>query len=436
MSASMPRLLGFLAFGLIFGGALAVSTVAQTEAPVVSLSEVVRAALAQNRDLQQAQAEVDKAAQSVETARANRLPRFNVSFIEPVLLSELDLRLGPISLGLPNNFAFALGTVSQPISQLHDIGLGIRAASLSRDAASERLRSARQEVVNRVRRAYYACLRAESGLRPAREAVELFRELERVVGTLVEERAALAADLLDVQVRRARQEHDVLALENALSTGREQVNVALARDPDTRFAFEPIPLSVPADIDVSAAKARLLEQRPDIRQARLSVELARLDVRLKKAEQRPRVAALFGYVGSINMPLLPGNIASAVVQASWEPFDWGRKSREVAVKELTARQAETAVRQLEAVAGVELSASVRALREARSLVSVTELGERAARERLRVMLDRSNEGVVLTKDLLQAQVALAEADHAYQDALLAYWEARANYEKAAGEDPQ
>ena len=125
-----------------------------------------------------------------------------------------------------------------------------------------------------------------------------------------------------------------------------------------------------------------------------------------------------------------------MVQASWEPFDWGRRSHDLAVKELTVRQAETAVRQLEAGAVVELSAKARTLREARSLVSVTELGERAARERLRVMLDRSNEQVVLAKDLLQAQVALAEADHTYQDALLAYWEARADYEKAAGEDPR
>jgi outer membrane protein len=85
---------------------------------------------------------------------------------------------------------------------------------------------------------------------------------------------------------------------------------------------------------------------------------------------------------------------------------------------------------------VELNANARALREARSLVSVTELGERAARERLRVMLDRSRERVALPKDLLQAQVSLAEAGHDYQDALLAYWDARADYEKVTGEDPR
>ena len=425
-----------LAAGLLLAGTWARAAAAQTSAPVMPLSEVIRTALQQNRDLQQAEAEVDKASERIESVRANRLPTFNVSFIEPALLSDLDLRLGPLSLALPRNFAFALGTVTQPLSQLYDIGLGIKAASASREVASERLRSARQTVVNEVTRAYYACVRAESGLKTARDAVDLFREVERVVGALVEERAALDSDLLDAQVRRARQEHDVLVLEDVLATARERLNVALARDPDTMFAFEPIPLSVPADENVSVTKARVLEQRPDIREARLSVELATIDAQLTKASRLPRVGLLVGYVGSINMPLLPGNITAAVVQASWEPFDWGRKSRELAAKALTVHQAETAVTQLESSAVVELSARIRALREARSLVTVTDLGQRAARERLRVMLDRSREQSVLTKDLLQAQVALAEADHAYQDALLAYWEARADYEKAAGEDPR
>ena len=425
-----------LAAGLLLAGTWARAAAAQTSAPVMPLSEVIRTALQQNRDLQQAEAEVDKASERIESVRANRLPTFNVSFIEPALLSDLDLRLGPLSLALPRNFAFALGTVTQPLSQLYDIGLGIKAASVSREVASERLRSARQTVVNEVTRADYACVRAESGLKTARDAVDLFREVERVVGALVEERAALDPDLLDAQVRRARQEHDVLVLEDVLATARERLNVALARDPDTMFAFEPIPLSVPADENVSETKARVLEQRPDIREARLSVELATIDAQLTKASRLPRVGLLVGYVGSINMPLLPGNITAAVVQASWEPFDWGRKSRELAAKALTVHQAETAVTQLESSAVVELSARIRALREARSLVTVTDLGQRAARERLRVMLDRSREQSVLTKDLLQAQVALAEADHAYQDALLAYWEARADYEKAAGEDPR
>ena len=404
---------------------------AHAQAPTLTLDEAVRLALAGNRDLSLAAGEVDKAARAVDVAKTAKKPRFNVSFIEPVLFTHLDFRLGPLgTLDLPHNFAFAIGTASQPISQLHDIGLGVKASSLSKDLASERLRAARQTVVDEIKRAYYGILRAESGLKASREAIGLLEEAERLVDTLVAERAALRGDLLDVQARRARQEHDLLVLENTMATGRERLNVALGRDPETPFALEPLPLALPAETDLVLARAAILDRRPDVRQARITIDLAKTDWQLKKAEQRPRVGALFSYVGNMNMPLLPGNIATAVIQASWEPFDWGRKGYERATRQIAVQQAETLARQLEATVAVDLNARGRSLREARSLMSVTELATRAAQERLRVVLDRRNEEAVLLKDVLLAQVAVAEADHNYQAALVSYWEARADFEKA------
>ena len=414
---------------------LSTPALASAQAPVVTLDEAVRAALANNRDVALAAREVDKASHQIEAMRTNRLPRLNVNFIEPFIFTDLELRLGPLgTLGLPHNFAFVIGSAAQPITQLNDIALGVKASEMSRDIAAERLRAARQTVVDEVKRAYYGCLRAETGLKPSRDAVVLFHEIERVIANQVEERAALESDRLDVQARRAQQEHELLVLENTLQTCRERLNVALARDPEAPIAFQPMTTTLPEEADVAAAKARLLEQRPEVRQARLTIDLAKTDVQLKKWERMPKVSALFGYVGSINMPLLPGSIASAVLNVTWEPFDWGRKSRELAIKELAVGQAELQLKQIESSAVVDLNARARALRQSRSLVTATELAERAARERVRIMLDRHTENAVLTKDLLQAQVALAEAQFKYQAALLGYWEARADFEKAAGGD--
>ena len=416
--------------------AAAAAVGARAQAPTLTLDEAVRLALAGNRDLALAAQEVEKAAQAVDVAKTAKKPRFNVSFFEPVVFTNLDFRLGPLgTLDLPHNFAFAIGSATQPISQLYDIGLGIKASGLSKDLASERLRAARQTVVDEIKRGYYGLLRAESGLKASREALGLLTEAERVVDALVIERAALKGDLLDVQSRRARQEHELLVLEDLMATGRERLNVALGRDPETAFAVERLPLALPAESDLMVARAAILDRRPDVRQTRITIDLAKTDWQLKKAEQLPHVGALFSYVGNINMPLLPGNIAAAVIQASWEPFDWGRKGYERATKQLAIQQAETMARQLEATVAVELNARARGLKEARSLIAVTELATQAAQERLRVMLDKRNEDAVLAKDLLQAQVAVAEADHNYQAALLAYWEARADFEKALAVEP-
>jgi outer membrane protein TolC len=42
--------------------------------------------------------------------------------------------------------------------------------------------------------------------------------------------------------------------------------------------------------------------------------------------------------------------------------------------------------------------------------------------------------MVLLKDVLEIQTSLADANHRYQAALLAYWTARADFEKALGEE--
>ena len=41
---------------------------------------------------------------------------------------------------------------------------------------------------------------------------------------------------------------------------------------------------------------------------------------------------------------------------------------------------------------------------------------------------------VLLKDVLQAQTSLADADYEFQKALLTFWSAKADFEKALGED--
>jgi outer membrane protein TolC len=49
-------------------------------------------------------------------------------------------------------------------------------------------------------------------------------------------------------------------------------------------------------------------------------------------------------------------------------------------------------------------------------------------------LDKYKTGTVLLKDVLQAQSSLSEADKKYQDAILSFWTAKAEFEKAVGED--
>ncbi|HSS76021.1 MAG TPA: TolC family protein, partial [Thermoanaerobaculia bacterium] len=70
----------------------------------------------------------------------------------------------------------------------------------------------------------------------------------------------------------------------------------------------------------------------------------------------------------------------------------------------------------------------------RAVAGAAKLGEEAARERLRVRKDQFGEKAALLADVLRQQEALAAASHRAQQAVLAFWTARADFAQALGED--
>ena len=60
--------------------------------------------------------------------------------------------------------------------------------------------------------------------------------------------------------------------------------------------------------------------------------------------------------------------------------------------------------------------------------------QETAREGLRINTNKYRLTAALLSDVLQSEANLAESNHQYQQTLLNYWTARADFEKALGED--
>jgi outer membrane protein len=131
---------------------------------------------------------------------------------------------------------------------------------------------------------------------------------------------------------------------------------------------------------------------------------------------------------------LPKNLASAALAFKWEVFDWGRKRDQLAEKAKTIEQAKELLRQAESRVLMDVSEKFRNLRQTRQAFVVAQLAEATAREELRVNTNKYRLTAALLSDVLQSQSTLAEANHQFQQALLGYWTARAEFEKALGED--
>jgi outer membrane protein TolC len=219
---------------------------------------------------------------------------------------------------------------------------------LARDEEQQKLRSEEQSLINNVKATYYGMLQSESALENVRDEVKSYRELDRVTGEFVLQQVVLKSDHLQVKTRLAKAEYEAVDLTNRLSTQKEQLNKLLGRDVLTDFSVSPVADATVFEADISDSRRRALEQRPELREARLRIEQAKLDKRLKKSEYIPDVSVGFTYLSLRNFDqVVPKNIASVGVVMIWEPFDWARQKRQLAQKSKTIEQAENVLKETE-----------------------------------------------------------------------------------------
>jgi len=418
-------------------------------AEVLTLDQAISIALRDSRQVKNAQLSVGKAGDEVAAARTFRLPSMHAYSLLSQQLVKLDTSLnnsetnvvpgvGPIfSIGTARRpTAIFAGQILQPLSQQYRIRLEIKQAGLAREVEGEKLRQAEQTTVNQVKRNYYGILQTQSALDSLREAIRYYRELDRVTVDNVTQQVSLKADSLEVKTRLAKTEYEALNLTNQLATEKEQLNNLLGRDVRTGFRVAAIPDAVGIDADLTLARSRALDQRPELREARLKVSQAEVDRRIKKSEYIPDVSVGFTYLSfqNFNNEAIPKNSASVGVVMKWEAFDWGRKKNQLAEKDRTIEQARNGLREAESLVLIEVGDKFRKLQQTRQALVVAQLKQETGRENMRVSVNKYKLQAALLSDTLQTQAALADADYEYQKALLAFWTAQADYEKSIGAD--
>src|SRR5262249_33745835 len=158
--------------------------------------------LEHNRTLETAALQVQQAEEDLAVARIKRLPTFETSMLASQLLTPVEFSFprgafgdfpgtGPIpatdtSITTPARPNVYLSSqVTQPLSQLIRINLGIKGAATSLAFEKERAREQRLSVVNSAKRLYFAIVQNESAVRASDEAIALYRELDRTLDVRV-----------------------------------------------------------------------------------------------------------------------------------------------------------------------------------------------------------------------------------------------------------
>ena len=430
----------------VHGAARAQSPSLSTES--VTLDQAINLALRNNHAIKISKFEVAKAEEEISVARTSRLPslHFHTLFSENLVENDIKIPnpaanqfpgLGPFFLLTDERKPSAVfaATAVEPLSQQYRIGLNIKFERLSREMAQAKLRQQQNETIAQVKKTYYSILQTKSALSSVEQAVRSYQELDKVTGDYVVQQVALKADRLVVQTKLARAQYDQLDLSSRLATEKEQLNSLIGREVDREFEVTDAPAFISIETNLAAARKTALEQRPEINQARLSVEQAQLARRIKKSEYIPDVSAGFAYATPRNFPsAIPREFVNVGVVITWEFFDWGRKKHQLAEIDNTIAQAKNGLKETEDQVLVDVGDKLRKLQLTGQALRVAKLAEDSAKENLRVSTGQYKYQAVLLSDVLKSQASLAEATSEYQRALSMFWTAKAEFEKALGED--
>jgi len=424
----------------------------ESNVPVLTLDDAITQAVANNTDLKTADLETYRAAADLAANKTRRFANTQIIALGGQLLTKPSVTFQQGSFGVYNATGpipatnqtidiarkpagMVFGSVAQPLSTQYRLHLQLKALSLGVEAVKQDREKTRLQVIDQVRRAYNEVAEAQSALDSLQASLPYYEESKRLATENFRRETVLESDLLGSDVQLLKAQYAIRDTGDKVMSAAERLNDLMGRDIHTRFRVSVADYTNPEpELTPAVLEARALQSRPELKKAKLEVQQADYDARAKKAEYIPDVSAAFTYFTTANFAnALPANIATAGLQLTWEPWDWGRKKHEYAAKQVKHEQAKVAVTATERAISIEVRNAWRELQTAQRQLALSDAVERATRQRLKEVQEQVRREAVLKKVLFETQSELASADSGHLQALTAYWKASADLKKAIGE---
>jgi outer membrane protein TolC len=410
----------------------------------LTVDDAVERALAHSPRLRQLGANEAAAEEAVAQARADGKPRLDLSAgytrysNVPEFVVGIPGSTAPFFPNIPDNPRVRVGA-SYPLYTGGRVEGLVETAGGEETSAAEQLEAARGDLVLETRRAYWELVTAAERVKVVTENLTAFEA--HLTDARNRERFGLAArnEVLAVEVDRDRAELSRLRAETGSRIAAANLSRLLGLSPGE--SVEPVETlatsSAPAE-DAEALVSSALAHRPELAAVQGRLAAAEAQSRVERSYRLPQVSLGAGvYYAHPNPRYLPpepewnGNWEVGV-SMGWSLFDGGRSSagERRANAFVDAIRAELA--DLEERIRLDVVRAVLELENARAAADLADRARGAARESRRVAAERYREGVILSSELLDAEVAALRADLEHTEALAAERLAAAFLDHAVG----
>jgi outer membrane protein TolC len=406
-------------------------------------------ALKHNPGLQAAGMSVETAEADLAKARARFLPQVNFTegytFSDSptqVFMSKLNQRVFTQQDFLINNLNYpkAFGnfragvSVFQPLFQAGEAYLGYQQARLGREMAAAYVLSVRQQLLFQVTQAYFGLQLARENLRVRRQAKETAAKHLKIAQARYRDGAVIKADVLSAEVQLARLTQEEMTAASQVQIAQSALGTVLGRPGEGNRDLAPAPQE-PAALPPQLADLQQTaqEKRPDLKRLELAARVAQQEYQKARLNYLPRLKVMAEY--DVDQRRLFGSSADSYTVMALLNFNLFNgladlaRVRETRAKETQAREFK---RELEDRVRHQVTESILNLKTAHERLQVARAALVQARESMRLIRLRYEEGLTILVDLLTAEDALKNAELGQVTALFDTYLAQAGLDLALG----
>jgi outer membrane protein len=410
-----------IAFIIVLAGAHL--AVAQTPPVRLTLAEAVARGIESSHRLAEWRAR-EEAARAVEAQRrASERPQLGLlagytrtNHVDEFSVPNQSGGLRVIYPDIPDNYRSRID-LQWPIYTAGRTPALFRAAGAEADAVAQDRDAARADLTLEITRAYWSVLTARASLDVVREALNRIGAHLDAVRNQLSVGLVPPSDVLLIETQQARQQVLHIEAQNLLDTVSAELRRLVGLAPDTPFdlaeTLQPPP-APPREVGPLVNLAR--SSRAERKSIEIRVGAASERIAAAEAGTMPMLAVAGGYdIARPNPRIFPLQEAwkpswDLRLNFSWSLFDGGRVRAEVAEADANRRAAEERLKDFDATVEVEVRQRTADLASAVASITAADVGVRSATEARRVIAERFSAGVATNTDVLDAQVALLQAE--------------------------
>lgn len=393
-------------------------------------------------------------ASSMRVVSANaKLSEVNAAKLPSVKLSASYRRLSevdPFSIATPfgtfdiapsilNNYSTSV-SVMQPLFTGFRLSGSANLAEQSANVTSEEYNKDKADLIYNIKNAYWNLFKATQMKKVTDDNVDQIKAHVNDAKNLLKAGLITQNDVLKIEVQLSDAMYRQVDATNNVKLATIMLNSIMSIPLNTEIEIASGTELLPKSYgDLNSLIDAASERRPELKAADYRVKASEAGVTIAKANWYPQIS-LFGnyYYSRPNQRIMPtkdqfDGTWDAGISLSMNVWDWLTTSHQTEQAEATLAQSIDMMGVIKDNITLEVTQNYLSVSQAKQKIEIAKLTVEQAEENMRVTSDKFRQGLALSSDAIDAEVALLMARTNYTNSIVDYELAKAKLEKSIGQ---